>query len=409
MQHISIFRIIFRHTLVSALLWGTSIPHLSSQCLPSTIFANDSTPDICEEVVGYVRNFYSNNLPPHPYGPWPSGNVPVAQDMEVSVCAYPIKGDSAQSIYGFGQTAQNGCNDKYRIGISYNSAYFAAWAARYFVDTAGQNNLAWNIEATTLSLDDYGAHVAGDEFHYHLPPAKYYEDSLGIDGSSHSPILGYAADGFPMYFKYGYSDPMNPNSPVVALQSCYQLKQGNRPGDGFTAPDGPYDGTYNEDYEHISSAGCDLDDCNGRFGVTPDFPNGTYYYVMTEEFPYMPRCFYGTVVDNSFRIGPNCPASTADQDCSAPLVSAQGLLSKQLGIELFPNPTSGKLRISTTAPEDFLKQITAVRVYNEVGQVVWESQQSVQVIDLRGHAPGTYFIEIQSDARQFMERILLQP
>ena len=44
----------------------------------------------------------------------------------------------------------------------------------------------------------------------------------------------------------------------------------------------------------------DLDRCNGRRGVTPEFPDGTYYYVLTATLPYIPRCFAGTP-DSSFR------------------------------------------------------------------------------------------------------------
>ena len=29
----------------------------------------------------------------------------------------------------------------------------------------------------------------------------------------------------------------------------------------------------------------DLDECNGRVGVTPEFPEGIYYYVVTDISP----------------------------------------------------------------------------------------------------------------------------
>ena len=37
----------------------------------------------------------------------------------------------------------------------------------------------------------------------------------------------------------------------------------------------------------------DLDEANGRFGVTPDHPEGTYYYVITPTFPFIPRLWKG--------------------------------------------------------------------------------------------------------------------
>lgn len=48
----------------------------------------------------------------------------------------------------------------------------------------------------------------------------------------------------------------------------------------------------------------DLDEANGRFGVTPEFPQGTYHYVLTENFPFIPRQFKGTPDSSFFRRGP---------------------------------------------------------------------------------------------------------
>ena len=67
-------------------------------------------------------------------------------------------------------------------------------------------------------------------------------------------------------------------------------------------PCGTYTGVYSADYEYIEGIG-DLDECNGRYGVTPEFPEGTYYYVITNKFPGVPRCFVGTP-SNDFKLGP---------------------------------------------------------------------------------------------------------
>ena len=47
-----------------------------------------------------------------------------------------------------------------------------------------------------------------------------------------------------------------------------------------------------QDYEYVEGYG-DLDRCNGRFGVTPEFPIGIYYYVVTDDFPFFTRCLKG--------------------------------------------------------------------------------------------------------------------
>ena len=53
----------------------------------------------------------------------------------------------------------------------------------------------------------------------------------------------------------------------------------------------------------VAGAG-DLDACNGRTGPTPEFPGGTYHYVLTETFPFIPRLWHGTPDPSFLRRGP---------------------------------------------------------------------------------------------------------
>lgn len=116
-------------------------------------------------------------------------------------------------------------------------------------------------------------------------------------GRSDQPVLiGFAADGFPIYGPDGYRDPADTNSRLKALAPSYRLKRGSRP-DG---PGGFYDGRWVQDYEYVAGSG-DLDECNGRTGRTAEYPDGTYYYVVTHGFPGVPRCFKGTP-DASFTV-----------------------------------------------------------------------------------------------------------
>ena len=50
-----------------------------------------------------------------------------------------------------------------------------------------------------------------------------------------------------------------------------------------------------QDYEFAEGTG-DLDECNGRFCITPEFLEGTYAYFLTEAWPVIPRAFRGTPV-----------------------------------------------------------------------------------------------------------------
>ena len=115
---------------------------------------------------------------------------------------------------------------------------------------------------------------------------------LGFKNCEHSAIIGGAADGFPIYALYGYSDPMEASSAIEETKTGYALKKGERRG-GRNAPGGSYDGAFAEDYEYVGGVGT-FDECNGRFRVTPEFPSGTYAYFMTQDWPVIPRAFRGT-------------------------------------------------------------------------------------------------------------------
>lgn len=157
------------------------------------------------------------------------------------------------------------------------------------------NNPAWREEAivgTTrkLGIDFNNAHVQPTgAYHYHGMPTELTQ-SMSPD--KFSPIIGWAADGFPIYALYGYLHSDDADSGIKEMQSSYKLKSGTRPSPP-NGPGGTYDGTYTADYEFIEGRG-DLDPCNGTFGPTPDFPGGTYYYFITWDFPRIPRCFRGT-------------------------------------------------------------------------------------------------------------------
>ena len=88
--------------------------------------------------------------------------------------------------------------------------------------------------------------------------------------------IGYAADGFPVFV-----------SKDQRYKSSYVLQKGTRTGSN-RSPGGSYDGTFASDYRFKQGHG-NLDRCNGIL------INNTYYiYIVTEEFPHIPRCWSGT-------------------------------------------------------------------------------------------------------------------
>lgn len=112
-----------------------------------------------------------------------------------------------------------------------------------------------------------------------------------IDG--HSKILGYAFDGCPIYGPYSYIQPSSKNSGVKQMLSSYRIKASEDSNRTYTYTQVSA-GSFLQDYEYIENLG-DLDEHNGRFTVTPDYPKGTYAYFLTFEnnnfntpaFPYV--------------------------------------------------------------------------------------------------------------------------
>lgn len=185
------------------------------------------------------------------------------------------------------------------FGIAVNGVPFDPGANEFW---RNDRNSRWQYEAMSgkidLGLDANRAHVQPTgAYHYHGLPTGLI-DKLGGDKSGML-LIGYAADGFPIYSPQAYSDAKESTSALKRLRSSYRLKSGQRPG----GPGGKYDGTFVQDYEYVAGAG-DLDECNGRTGVTPEYPQGTYYYAITDEYPFIPRCLRGKPDESFERRGP---------------------------------------------------------------------------------------------------------
>ena len=128
--------------------------------------------------------------------------------------------------------------------------------------------------------------------------------SLLTGNGKHSPLIGYALDGYPIY---------GPRGTQGRYRSSYQLRKITRRDtlpDGTTlgpSQEGPpvsaqYPlGTFMEDYEFVPNSG-DLDQHNGRFAKTPEYPAGTYAYFLATDpagrpaYPYLiGDTFYGQI------------------------------------------------------------------------------------------------------------------
>ncbi len=220
----------------------------------------------------------------------------------------------------------------------------------------------WNRDAYVnegVTFDPAFAHQAGANYHYHAnTPALRYQlgDHVSYSATTktyseettpvtrHSPLLGWVADGHPIYGPYGYASPLDATSGVRRMIPGYMKRDGTNGTTNLAATGrttlpawaqraqnrttltggqaGPVVSTtfilghYLEDYDYLGELGkaqgsdFDLDLYNGRFCVTPEFPNGTYAYFITIEadgtpkFPYtLGRWYYGTPAGGSVQGG----------------------------------------------------------------------------------------------------------
>ena len=106
---------------------------------------------------------------------------------------------------------------------------------------------------------------------YYVP--RNLRNFLGDLGQDHSPILGWAYDGHPIYGPYGVVDGSK-----KYLESSYR-KLASQRIDGPNISIYPA-GFFVEDFTYVEGTG-DLDEHNGRFAATPEFPNGVYAYYTT--------------------------------------------------------------------------------------------------------------------------------
>jgi hypothetical protein len=242
----------------------------------------ESEVQITEE--GDQRVIRANGLPNHSTGKFPNPGNPNSIRPQNYFFKIPLR-PATNAVFT--------PLERQPIGVAVNGVVFDPGTAEYWKNDPSSG---WRKEGIvqgkgTLGMDQNMAHVQPNgAYHYHGVPAGLVES---LPGSGRK-LIGYAADGFPIYTQTSEDHP------------SYRLKSGQRPG-GSQGPGGTYDGTYTQDYEFVKGLG-DLDEANGRIGTTPEYPEGTYFYVATTEFPFYPRELRGTPDPSFQRHGPGTGA-----------------------------------------------------------------------------------------------------
>jgi hypothetical protein len=266
---------------------------------------------------------------------------------------------------------------------------------------------AWHNEKNSMDTSGNGHADGLGKYHYHANPITLYSDP----STAHSPIVGYAIDGYPIYGPYGYSTPLNNASPIKRIKSSYQMRSITTrtalPSGGVSTPAGPNVsasfplGMYVEDYEYQAGSG-DLDDLNGRYCVTPEYPTGTYAYFITTDnagapaYPYILALqFYGVVSLSD--MGPNLGKAgipTSGVTCLTSVSVGEIITTENNEITVYPNPAGNELNIELKNYKYKKLTITDLLGKTMIAQDVNSLDESVSVAEL---APGVYFVHLSDE------------
>lgn len=345
-------------------------------------------------------------IPGYDIGPWTGNpNTPANQDFTFKITRSPVENTGTALATGLGHIGvwRNGVSIfNAKDGMSYN------------------NQGIWNRDALVWEGSSFDAclgHPAPNgEYHHHVNPACLYDY---MDDQQHADLIGYAFDGFPIYGAFAYANS-DGSGGIVRMRTSYQLRTMT---DRTTLPNGtvlnasqygpaiggqyPL-GSFLEDYEYVAGSG-DLDEHNGRWCVTPDFPNGTYAYFVTVDpqlepaYPYViGPTYYGTV--QSGNTGPGSGHNTIPGS-AVEYSTTTGLSENEaVGISIGPIPAKDRLMVSSAA-----LTIMSLDLVNLSGQVVMSLgiQGSMAQLDISALGCGTYSLRISlADGSQVCHTVL---
>ncbi len=390
----------------------------------------------CQKVE-YSNDFVyvtATGIPAYPTGPFQDGNPSQASNQN-AIYKIPL---SPQQNTGT-VTATNGGN----IGVFINGVSLfdyrdgVAWNPQTNALCGGPGNPPcpggpmgtqdWNRDAIPAEMGGFDCskgHPAMGNYHHHQNPSAfkldltvlatvcnlYDADGLYvIDSTQHSPLIGFAYDGFPIYGAYGFKNADGTGG-FTRIKSAYSLKSATTRANGPAVDATYFAGYFREDYEFIANTDADiLDEHNGRFAITPEYPNGTYAYFATVDanwnsaYPYVVGpTFYGVSADRKV---------TSVTEPTTVYTGSSSISARQfenLNINVFPNPASDLIAVQINNVVDENMQVELLDISGKLIRSASINQGStIAYFDTQTLYNGTYLIKISSKSHSTMKKIVI--
>jgi len=293
---------------------------------------------------------------------------------------------------------------------------------------------SWNRDAVLAEkggFDCSKGHPANGNYHHHQNPSAFdldltvisnicslydAEGLYAIDSTVHSPLIGFSYDGYPVYGAYGYKNADGTGG-ITRIKSGYQLRNISTRtvwADGTDVPDGPavsvtYPlGYFREDYEFVNHAGAAdyLDVHNGRFCVTPEYPNGMYCYFATVDsdwnsaYPYLIGPTYYGIVTGAKVNSINETTTTYNP--------VNGLSEQSISeVRIFPNPTNDLFIVQAIGLVETNMELTLTDIQGKVmdKQVILPGS-TMAFFDVSTLYAGTYVISY-TDAKGIQRKKII--
>lgn len=401
----------------------------------------------CQQVQ-YSDNWvyiHATGIPAYPTGPFLDNNPSQAMDqgklIRIPLNPTPNTGTLTPTHLGAIGMFINGVSlFDYADGGGWNhNAGSLCGGAGYPPCPGGPNAvLYWRKDAVVAErhgFDCSKGHPAQGDYHHHQNPSAfkldlnvistvcnlYDADGLYvIDSNQHSPLIGFAHDGFPVYGAYAYKNADGTGG-IARMKSGYSLRNitvRTHWADNTDVPDGPsvnstYPlGLFREDYEFIAHPGEEdyLDEHNGRYCITPEYPDGIYAYFATVDenhnsaYPYIVGpYFYGNVT------GGAVTSITEPTTVYNNLLSVTKNRLNAAGISVFPNPASDIIAIQMNG---IVTADVTVELLDVSGKLVQATKinkgQTIAYFNVQTVYDGIYLIRISSGKISDTRKIVIR-